>query len=329
MSHIKNKIKYSVSVDIPTKQPYFYFYKITTDFNNKYYYGVHKTFNLDDGYPGSGYALKKDIEKYGIEHFNKEILKFFNTSEEMYLYEEKIVNQDLLDDKLSYNLKLGGYGGWDTSINCVTVRDSNGNCFRVSKDDIRYLSGEVVHNMIGRVNVIDKDTGVHLQISTTEYDRNKSKYTPIFLNKVVARDADNNIVHISKDEYDSGNYVGVTKGFGVFKDKFGNVVTCNVNDERVINGELVGYTKGKTIFKKKDDFTKTLFLDKNDPRVLSGEYVGINFGMYTAYDKFGNKYRISKNDPRREELMSAKKYYEMKRKSLLWLPFFKLNSTNK
>ena len=50
MSHIKNKIKYSVSVDIPTKQPYFYFYKITTDFNNKYYYSIQKKFDLDDGY---------------------------------------------------------------------------------------------------------------------------------------------------------------------------------------------------------------------------------------------------------------------------------------
>ena len=38
---------------------YHYLYKIVNTANNKFYYGIHSTRNLDDGYSGSGTILQK------------------------------------------------------------------------------------------------------------------------------------------------------------------------------------------------------------------------------------------------------------------------------
>lgn len=309
----KNHICYEICCDIPDSQPYYYFYKIINIINNKFYYGVHKTKNINDGYSGSGYSLKDDIKLFGIENFKKYILCFFDNESDMYTYEQKIITQDLINNKNCYNIKLGGYGGWSNSIGYVTVRNSEGNCMRVPKDDKRFLSGELKHNMVDRINVIELKTNKHIQITKDEYYNNKDKYISHQTNKVMAKDLNNNIVKISKNEYENGNYVGSTSGFGVFKDKNGNSISCKIDDPRVLSGELVGYTKGFSIFKCKDDFSKTLFLEKNDPRVLSGQYVGINYGMVTAYDINGNKFRVSKFDKRLKtgELIYPKIYKDL------------------
>lgn len=92
------------------KKLYHYFYKITNIKNNKYYYGVHSTHNLDDGYMGSGVIIKKNINKYGTEFLQKDILKFFNSSDEMFAYEKQFVNEDIINDPNCYNLVGGGNG---------------------------------------------------------------------------------------------------------------------------------------------------------------------------------------------------------------------------
>ena len=50
---------------------YHYFYKITNRINGHYYYGVHSTSDIDDGYMGSGKRLKHAKNLYGIENFDK------------------------------------------------------------------------------------------------------------------------------------------------------------------------------------------------------------------------------------------------------------------
>lgn len=94
---------------------YNYFYKTTNIINSKYYYGVHSTNNISDGYLGSGLLIKKAIRKYGKGNFKKEILKTFNNRSDLMLYEKSIITEDVIIDKNSYNLSLGGYGGGYTS----------------------------------------------------------------------------------------------------------------------------------------------------------------------------------------------------------------------
>jgi len=91
---------------------YNYFYKITNKVNSKYYYGVHKTKDLDDNYMGSGKRLNYAIEKYGIENFEKEILEFFETYEEAFDFEAEIVTEELVLNENCYNLRKGGSGGF-------------------------------------------------------------------------------------------------------------------------------------------------------------------------------------------------------------------------
>lgn len=90
-----------------------YIYKTTNKVNGKIYVGCHKTTNLEDGYIGSGKVLKRALKKYGPDNFQKDILQFFESDEEMYGMESVLVNEEFVGRQDTYNVKLGGQGGWD------------------------------------------------------------------------------------------------------------------------------------------------------------------------------------------------------------------------
>jgi hypothetical protein len=86
-------------------------YKTTNCINGKMYIGVDSKNN--NSYLGSGKILKLALEKYGVENFQKEIIKEFLTVEEAYAYEEELINSlDAVNSEMYYNVMEGGKGGW-------------------------------------------------------------------------------------------------------------------------------------------------------------------------------------------------------------------------
>ena len=185
------------------KQKYHYLYKITNKTNNYIYIGVHTTVNLDDGYMGSGYNLKKAIEKEGIENFEKTILEYFNSDKEMYAREAEIVDIDFISRPDTYNIVLGGDGGF------------KGN----SPERSRKLSVALK----GKVTAFDTWTGEYIKIPKPEFDANRDRYygttkyrhnKPTRKGYATVKDSEGNIYSLPVDDPRilSGEFHGVSYG---------------------------------------------------------------------------------------------------------------------
>jgi hypothetical protein len=92
---------------------YYTVYKITNIDSNKVYIGAHKTDDLNDDYMGSGNMIKRAINKHGIDKFKKEYIAIFDNPEQMYNLERELVTEDFIKRDDTYNMRVGGSGGWD------------------------------------------------------------------------------------------------------------------------------------------------------------------------------------------------------------------------
>ena len=134
---------------------YYYFYKVTNVINNHFYYGIHCTDNLNDGYMGSGVLLHKAFKKHGIENFNKEIIKYFETWQDALEYERNIVNESLIKDPNCYNIARGGKGFAENNV--IVFDPSQNKNIMISNTDPRFISGELKPYDYGKIMVKDKD----------------------------------------------------------------------------------------------------------------------------------------------------------------------------
>ena len=225
------------------KRSFNYFYKITNNINNHFYYGVHATDDLNDGYMGSGTRLKYAYKKYGMENFTKEILKFFDSIQEAYEYEAEIVNETLVKDPNCYNIQYGGQG-WNTK-GLATVKDKDGNCFDVFIDDPRIKSGELVG--------ITKGMYTYFDIYGNSYQLN-----------------------INDPKIKELNLYTKNNGYVSVKDKNGKILRVSVDDPRYLNGELVYIHKNKV--NVKDNRGNYFQVSKDDPRYISGELKYVWYG---------------------------------------------------
>lgn len=88
-------------------------YKTINLINGKFYIGTHKTNDPNDSYLGSGTLLKKAIKKHGRDNFRKDVLFVFDNPADMFTKEAELVDEEFLSENNTYNLKIGGEGGFD------------------------------------------------------------------------------------------------------------------------------------------------------------------------------------------------------------------------
>jgi hypothetical protein len=94
------------------EKKYHFIYKTICLINKKYYIGMHSTDDLNDGYMGSGKALKFSIKRYGKENHRVEILEMVENRELLGEREKAIVTLNKVRDGKCMNLKIGGIGGF-------------------------------------------------------------------------------------------------------------------------------------------------------------------------------------------------------------------------
>lgn len=209
---------------------YYTIYKVINMVDGKIYIGSHKTKNLDDGYKGSGKYLKRAIEKYGIENFTKEILFVFDNPESMYLKESELVNEDFLMTQNTYNLKVGGFGGFDY-INQNSM--NNG----------RFLTSEKA-----------KEIGIKGYKATYEkYGKDWIKQKSIKANESMKIKYPNGTFYGKKHSLETKKIIGQKNSIsskGKNNSQYGTIwITDGVDNKKILKDDVIpqGWKRGRTI----------------------------------------------------------------------------------
>lgn len=90
---------------------FYYFYVTSEPETGRFYFGVHGTKNLFDGYQGSGYWVKA-AQKAG-RVLDTKILTHHASAHDAYAEEARVVNAEMLSNPLCMNMCLGGRGRRD------------------------------------------------------------------------------------------------------------------------------------------------------------------------------------------------------------------------
>ena len=131
---------------------YHYTYRITNIVEKKYYYGVHSCNCLPKEDIGVKYfsssknkAFKEDI-KENPQNYKYKVVKIFSTRKEALEHEIFLhAKFNVGVNKKFYNGSKQGSTNRDTS-GLFPARDVDGNIFMISRDDERFISGELIAN---------------------------------------------------------------------------------------------------------------------------------------------------------------------------------------
>lgn len=214
---------------------YHYFYRIDNMNNGKFYYGIHSQRidsgkkPEDDGYMGSGIELKKAQNEEGIENFKKTVVKTFSTRDEARLEEMMIVDEDIIEDPMCYNLALGG--------GCVP-------------SFLTPTEGLVIVNYRDEAKKKDK----MFLVPADEYQNNKDLYITTSSGKVVVNYRDpkkrkDRAFQVSQEEYvqHRDEYIVSSSGKSIYRNAKdpSDIRLLDTDDPLVVSGEYVAIAKGR------------------------------------------------------------------------------------
>jgi len=237
----------------------YYLYLITNLVNGNIYVGK-RTCNCipekDNKYIGSSKLLKLAVKKYGIENFRKEILRECNSLEELNMEELNIVNSQFVTRKDTYNMHIGGKGGWN-HINNIPKEDRpniksfkekvrNGKIKPFSSKNwlnaVRASNKRVIRGIAGRrghtLSKEQKESISKASIGNTKWKYNKHKF-------------------IHKDEREETNFIITT-----YNEKPEGFIFLYEWKKRNKKTKFSWYNDGTNNYFLKEDNKKILFLIK-------------------------------------------------------------------
>ena len=115
-----------------------YLYKVTHIETGRFYIGIHSTDNIEDRYFANGVYeasdksqgdwvrlnhgdkpheghIKNALIMYGRNAFEREILQWCDTREELILLEEQVVTKEFIESEDNFNHRTGGYANSEFS----------------------------------------------------------------------------------------------------------------------------------------------------------------------------------------------------------------------
>lgn len=209
---------------------YNYVYKIVNNVNNKYYIGCHQTDNIDDGYMGSGVALQRAINKYGIKNFTKTIIQLFDDPDSMFKYESELISNDIIKSSNNYNLIKGGKAGVS---GLSTYIDNNNIRYYLNSSDPIINQLKLKHINVG-YKIINQDGNDNRRVPLSYMGNG------INTNKILCRDVNTSeCILVDKSLYNpyDENIIPINKGIITVKTISGTYTQIS-KDEFELNKHL-------------------------------------------------------------------------------------------
>lgn len=223
------------------------------------------------------------------EDYSYQVLGDYETRKEAINEEMRLHHLYNVDTNQEYYNKVKSQSYNFDACNKVVVRDVYGNTYQVSKNDERYLLGDLVSVSKGTVSVKDTNNKT-LKVSVQDPRYLSGELVSTSTGIVAVKDKNNKNMRVPIDDqrYLSGELKHIMHDTISVKDELGNNYKVNKNNSLYLSGKLVGQCKGTIVVKDKDGNMQRVPID--DSRYISGELISpckdtimINDGTTSKY----------------------------------------------